>query len=172
MALFIEHGYDAVTVADIAKQAGLTKRSFFNHFADKREVMFAAADAFEARVLDALGRADPELEPLDAAVWAYSKAAEPLGDYPDLARARGALIESSAELQERNLMKMASMTAKVAELLGARGASPREAAFVSQAATTIFTTAVDDWVQQPEHGLDAAIRNALSEFRSALGAAV
>jgi AcrR family transcriptional regulator len=50
MTLFIERGYDDVTVADIAERAGLTKRSFFNHFADKPEVMFASADALQASV--------------------------------------------------------------------------------------------------------------------------
>ena len=77
MALFIERGYDEVTVADIAERAGLTKRSFFNHFADKREVMFASADALQARVLAALTEADRDLGPLDTAVYAFARAAAP-----------------------------------------------------------------------------------------------
>ena len=41
MELFTERGYEHVTVAEIAERAGLTKRSFFRYFADKREVLFA-----------------------------------------------------------------------------------------------------------------------------------
>ncbi|HZC92075.1 MAG TPA: helix-turn-helix domain-containing protein, partial [Mycobacterium sp.] len=65
MTLFIERGYDDVTVADIAERAGLTKRSFFNHFADKPEVMFASADALQASVQAALTEAGRDLSPLD-----------------------------------------------------------------------------------------------------------
>ena len=169
MALFMERGYDEVTVADIAQRAGLTKRSFFNHFADKREVMFASADALQASVLAALAEADSDLDPLDAAVWAFTQAAAPIADYPELARARRALIDSSPELRERDLMKMASMAAAVADALPRRGVPRRDAIFVSQAATTVFTTAVDEWAREPDHGLAASIRDALNDLRAALG---
>jgi AcrR family transcriptional regulator len=169
MTLFIERGYDEVTVADIAERAGLTKRSFFNHFADKREVMFASADALKDRVLGALAQADSDLGPLDAAVWAYTDAAAPIADYPEIARARRALIDSSPELRERDLMKMASMTAAVAEALVRRGTPRRDAIFISQAATTVFTTAVDEWTREPGHGLAASIQDALNDLRTVLG---
>jgi len=169
MTLFIERGYDDVTVADIAERAGLTKRSFFNHFADKREVVFASNDALEERVLAALASAPNDLDPLDAAVWAFTRAAAPMEDYAELARARRELIDSSSELQERELMKMASMTTAVAEALVRRGVARRDAMFVSQAATTVFTTAVDEWAQEPEHGLAAAIQRARDHLRAALG---
>src|ERR1700740_790834 len=107
MTLFIERGYDEVTVADIAERAGLTKRSFFNHFADKREVVFASADALQASVLVALDDAATSQGALDAVVRAFTRAAAPIEDYHELARARRALIDSSAELRERDLLKMA-----------------------------------------------------------------
>jgi AcrR family transcriptional regulator len=169
MTLFIERGYDEVTVADIAERAGLTKRSFFNHFTDKREVMFASADALQASVLGALAEAGSDLGPLDAAVWAFTQAAAPIADYPELARARRALIDSSTDLQERDLMKMASMTAAVADALVRRGVPRRDAIFVSQAATTVFTTAVEEWAREPERGLAASIQGALNDLRAALG---
>jgi AcrR family transcriptional regulator len=169
MTLFIERGYDEVTVADIAERAGLTKRSFFNHFADKREVVFASADALQASVLAALTEADNGLGPLDAAVGAFTQAAAPIADYPELARARRALIDSSSELRERDLLKMASMAAAVADALSRRGVPRRDAIFVSQAATTVFTTAVDEWSREPDHGLAASFRDALNDLRAALG---
>jgi AcrR family transcriptional regulator len=169
MTLFIERGYDEVTVADIAARAGLTKRSFFNHFADKREVMFASADALQESVLAALAGAGSDLDPLDAAVRAFTQAAAPMADYPELARARRALIDSSPELRERDLLKMASMTSAVADALARQGVPRRDATFVSQAATTVFTTAIDEWATDPGQGLAPSIQSALRDLRTALG---
>jgi AcrR family transcriptional regulator len=171
MALFIERGYNQVTVADIAERAGLTKRSFFNHFADKREAVFASVDELQEAVLAALAEADSDLDPLDAAVRAFTQAAAPIADYPELTRARRALIDSSAELQERDLLTMASMTAAVADALGRRGVPRRNAAFVAQAATTAFTTGLDDWAREPQRGFAASIQGALNDLRAALGCA-
>lgn len=169
MTLFSERGYDEVTVADIAERAGLTKRSFFNHFTDKREVVFTGTDALQEGVLAALAEVDGGLGPLDAAVAAFTQAAAPIEGYPELARARRAVIDSSPELQERDLMKMAAMTAVVAGALADRGAPRRTAAFAAQAATAVFTAAVDEWVSDPGRGLAASIEGALGDFRAALG---
>jgi AcrR family transcriptional regulator len=169
IALFIERGYDAVTVADIAQRAGLTKRTFFNHFPDKREVIFAAADEFEASIVGALAEADPGPDPLAAVVRAYTRGAAMIVDYPELVRGREELVASSQELQERDLMKMASLTAKIATTLLDRGLSPRQALFVAQAGASIFTTAIEDWAADPAHGLERAMQEALSGFRAAVG---
>lgn len=171
MTLFFERGYDEVTVADIAERAGLTKRSFFNHFADKREVVFAAADGFEEGVVSALAAADSALDPLDAAVWAFTQASAGLEEVPEFARARRKLIDSALELQERDLVKTASLTAAVAGALASRGLSRRDALYVAQAATTAFTAGVDEWAQDPQRGLAASVRQALADLRAALGPA-
>jgi AcrR family transcriptional regulator len=170
MALFAERGYDEVTVAEIAERAGMTKRSFFNHFADKPEVMFASADALQARVLAALTEADRDLGPLDTAVHAFARAAAPIEDYPKLARARRAIINSSSDLQERDLAKMAAMTTAVAGALADRGVPRRDAIFVAQAATTVFTTAAEEWASDPGRGLAASIQDALGRLRAAVAA--
>src|SRR5690242_4601605 len=44
MELFAEDGFEATTVAGIAGRAGVTERTFFRHFADKREVLFAGGE--------------------------------------------------------------------------------------------------------------------------------
>src|ERR1700742_2871976 len=72
--LFRERGDGDVTVAEIADRAGLTKRTFFNHFADKREVFFAGAQAFEQSVLSFLAATDPAMDAIDAAVLALTRA--------------------------------------------------------------------------------------------------
>src|ERR1700684_661610 len=59
LALFAEHGYDATTVAEIADRAGLTKSTFFRHFADKREVLFGGPDMLTGLSSDAIRTAPP-----------------------------------------------------------------------------------------------------------------
>jgi len=169
MELFVEHGYDAVSVAEIVARAGLGRRSFYNHFADKREVMFAAADDFQAAVLSALTGADMLPAPLDAVVQAFAQVAEgTIAGHSDLARARQRLIDSSQELQERDLVKTAALDAAVARTLSERGIPARKASYIAQAAAMVFAAAVDDWAQHPDRDLTATIGTALNELRAAV----
>jgi len=169
MELFLERGYAGVTVADITERAGLTKRSFFNHFADKREVLFAGSEAFLRTLTDALAALDPAAEPLEAATAALTQAGLSLTGYGQVAAARRDLIASSTELQERDLVKMASLTRALQEGLRARGATPTAARFTAEAAITIFNAAYDDWIDHPDADFAALMKNALDELRSAVG---
>src|ERR1700761_5776497 len=74
MELFLERGYDQVTVAEIAERAGLKKRSYFRYFADKREVLFAGAPALEETVVSGVLQAPEAQRPLDAVVAALTVA--------------------------------------------------------------------------------------------------
>jgi AcrR family transcriptional regulator len=167
MLLFAERGYAEVTIAEIADRAGLTKRTFFNHFADKREVLFAGAKDFEASVADHLTQA-ADLDPIDAAVQALTEAGLELSRYGDYARARQELIASSTELQERNLIKMASLTSAIAEALGRRQVPARTADLTAQAAVAVFTTAYDDWVNDTTADLRTLMHRSLTDLRQAV----
>lgn len=168
-ALFAERGYADVTVADIAERAGLTKRTFFNHFPDKREVLFADAAAFETHVLKHLAAADPALAPLDAAVEALAGAGlSDLAKYGEYAATRRELIASSTELQERDLIKTATLTAAIAAGLVEREVPPRTAAFASKAAVAVFIAACDDWIDAPTANLATLIYQELAELRRAV----
>src|SRR5579871_5039988 len=107
IALYDERGYDATTVAEIAARAGLTERSFFRHFSDKREVLFGPPGEFEALVVGAAGAAPPELAPLDVAAEGLLAAASMLQQRREFARVRARIIASSPELRERELAKLA-----------------------------------------------------------------
>jgi len=170
MELFAERGYAEVTIAEIADRAGLTKRSFFNHFADKREVLFAGANDFEQSVLAHLAGAADAAEPIDAAVLALTSAGLGLAGYAEYARARYELIASSTELRERDLIKMASLAAAIAEGLRRRGAPARTAAFSAQAAVAVFTAAYADWIEGSEAAdLQSLMQRSLADLRDAVG---
>lgn len=168
MALFCERGYAEVTVAEIAARAGLTKRSFFNHFVDKREVLFAGAASFEASVIEHLAAAGDDLTPIDAAVGALTLSGLELAQYREFAQVRRELIASSLELQERDLIKMASLAAGIAEALAGREVSVRTAMLTAQAAIAVFTTAYVDWVDDRAADLDTLMQRALTDLRQAI----
>ena len=169
MALFRERGYAEVTVAEIADRAGLTKRTFFNHFTDKREVLFAGAKAFEASIVKHLTEAADDLDPIDAAVVALTRGGLELSQYGDFARARRDLIASSPELQERDLIKMTSLASAIAEALRQRHVPDRAATLTAQAAVAVFTTAYGDWVDDSTADLDTLMQRSLADLRRAVG---
>ena len=168
MALFAERGYADVTVAEIAGRAGLTKRTFFNHFADKREVLFAGAQAFEATVLRHLTETDDGLAPIDAAVAALTRGGLDLAPYAESALARRELIASSTELQERNQIKMTSLAAAIAGALRERHVPGTTATFAAQTAVAVFTAAYDDWAADTAADFSALMQRSLSSLRHAI----
>src|SRR5580658_1787303 len=123
LALFTEHGYDATTVAQIADRAGLTKSTFFRHFADKREVLFGGQDMLTGLFTDAIRTAPPAASTADclaAALQAAAVAFTPVRH--DLPPQRQAVIAGQSGLQERELIKRARLGSVMAEAVCARGA--------------------------------------------------
>lgn len=168
MTLFQEHGYANVTIADIAERAGLTKRSFFNHFSDKREVLFAGAAELEAEVRRHLDEADGELAPMDLAIAALTLAGTDLSRYGVFSTIRRDIIASATELQERSLIKLSTLSAVLQAGLRTRGVDGHTAAFVSDAAVTIFNLAYDSWGEHPTAEFGTLMQQYLAEFRAAI----
>ncbi len=170
MALYLERGYEAVTVAEIAAAAGLTKRTFFRYFADKREVLFAGAPLFQAQVVQAVADAPEHHAPIEAAVAALAVGGAQLEQFGRHARARRELIASSPDLQERELIKMASLSAAVAGALRDRGLDSKRANLTAQAGVTAFTTGYDRWIDTDGAGdLPALVQQSLDDLRRAIG---
>ncbi|WP_250005639.1 TetR/AcrR family transcriptional regulator [Actinoplanes sp. M2I2] len=170
MSLFRERGYAEVTVAEIADRAGLSKRSFFNHFADKREVFFANAQFFEESVLAHLASADPRLSAIDATVLALTRCGLDLSTVTSAedAQTRLDVLVATPELRERDLNKTAELTAAMVEALGRRGVPPRTAGFAAQAGLAVFTVAVAEWLATPAADFPDLMRRALNELREAV----
>src|SRR5665213_3441054 len=75
MELYVERGFEQTTVADIAERAGLTERTFFRHFADKREVLFSGQDEFLDSFVATVASAPDDAPPLEAVAAALQAAA-------------------------------------------------------------------------------------------------
>jgi len=170
MALFLERGYAEVTVAEIADRAGLTKRSFFNHFPDKREVLFAGAAAFEAVVVASLDAASETMAPLDAAVAALTRGGRTLSGYIAFADARRQLIDSSPELQERDLVKMSLLAAAIARALRRRHVPAGTATLTAQAAVAVFAAAYASWATDNGADFGTLMQRSLADLRKAVTA--
>lgn len=168
LALFLERGYDQVTVAEIAARAGLTRRSFFNHFDDKREIFFAGAADFQAGVVQSVVEAPASMSALDAAVAALTSAGLELAQFASSGRDVRGIIASSNELQERELSKMASVARAVSGALQDRQVETRSAKLTAGVAVSAFTVAFADWVESPTVDFTDLMHRAVLDLRAAL----
>src|SRR5690349_14651635 len=105
LELYNHQGFDATTVAEIAARAGLTERTFYRHFADKREVLFPSDNPLADILAAATATAPVPLPPLEVITHALTEAAPVFEERGDLARQRQAVITANPELQERELAK-------------------------------------------------------------------
>jgi AcrR family transcriptional regulator len=168
LALFVEHGYDATTVAEIADRAGLTKSTFFRHFADKREVLFGGQDMLAELFRAAIRAAPPAAATADCLAAALESAAVAFTpDRHDLAPQRQAVIAANSELQERQLLKRARLASAMAEALRARGAGDVTARLAAEVGVLAFSTAYARWAA-PENSQSFAeiARAALRELQA------
>jgi AcrR family transcriptional regulator len=168
MALYGERGFDSTTVAEIAERAGLTERTFFRHFADKREVLFAGANVLQDHLVSAVQSAPESWPPIDAAIAGVDAAGEMLADRKPFARQRQAIIEASAELRERELIKLASLSAALADALRRRGTPDPTAGLVAEIAIAVFRIAFERWTTEGEdRGFPELVRESLEQLRAA-----
>src|SRR5579862_6782159 len=115
LALYGEHGFENTTVAEIAARAGLTERTFFRYFTDKREVLFWGAGTLREVLVIAVAAAPASAAPIDAVTDALEAAGALLQERRDSARQRQAVIAASTELRERELIKLASLASALAD---------------------------------------------------------
>ena len=152
MDLFAEHGFEATTVAGIAERAGVTERTFFRYFADKREVLFAGEEQLEAVFVDAIADAPADASLNGLLVAALDAGGGALQDVRgrDFARARNEIITANEQLQERELLKMAKLSHAVTTALVARGVADVPAHLAGDLVVSVFSTAFARWIASGE----------------------
>ncbi|MFF3068925.1 TetR/AcrR family transcriptional regulator [Kitasatospora sp. NPDC057904] len=168
--LFEEQGFERTTVAEIAQRAGLTQRTFFNHFADKREVLFGLGSEFQVRIVAEITACHASVPPLDAVVRALQVVGEATFEGMRLAVARRhEIVNANPELQERELGKQASLTKAVAAGLQARGVDLDTALLAAGAGILVLETAIRLWTRPGE---TRPLRDLLAEVLQSLRATV
>jgi AcrR family transcriptional regulator len=167
LELYGERGFDQTTAAEIANRAGLTERTFFRHFADKREVLFAGSAQLQSLLVDAVASAPASAAPMDAVTAALMAAGDVFTEgRRSYSRERTAVISASAELRERELIKMASLASAIAEALRGRGVSDTAASLTAEAGIAVFRVTFDRWVgKASDEDWRALVRGSLEELK-------
>jgi AcrR family transcriptional regulator len=166
MELYGERGFDQTTVADIAERAGLTERTFFRHFADKREVLFSGAQALLDLLVSTVVNAPEATTPIDAVTLALEAAGVLFNERRAFSLQRQRIIDGSAELQERELIKLSSLAAALADALRQRGVADPTAGLTGEVAIAIFKISFERWVAAAEPSdLAQVIRDSLDQLR-------
>jgi AcrR family transcriptional regulator len=167
LELYRERGFDQTTVAEIAERAGLTERTFFRYFADKREVLFWGQDMLREIYVSTIADAPDSATPIDAVAAALLAAAPVFRDRHDLARQRQAVIAANPGLQERELLKRASLASAMADALRERGVADPAASLAAEAGVIAFKTAFARWVSEPsQQDLARLIQESLDQLRA------
>jgi AcrR family transcriptional regulator len=166
LELFADGGFERATVADIAERAGVTERTFFRHFTDKREVLFEGASDLQHRVVSGIEAAPPDVAPLDTVAEAFAGASGLLEERREFAGRRAAVIASNPSLQERELLKMAALGVAAAAALRSRGVEEPVATLAAESGVTVFRVAFERWVGTSSADLASCIRTALTEMKA------
>jgi AcrR family transcriptional regulator len=162
MDLFIERGYDQTTVAEIAERAGLTERTFFRHFSDKREVLFQGGELLQSTMAESLAAAPPEATPLGAIRAALSAVAPFFDGRHETARLRQGIIDAHPDLQEREVAKMARIAVALTEGLRARGVADLDARLAADAGIAVFRAAFAQWLRGEDGDMEKAVEQCLT----------
>ncbi|MFF4399700.1 helix-turn-helix domain-containing protein [Streptomyces sp. NPDC001480] len=167
LELYGERGYEQTTVAEIAQRAGLTERTFFRHFADKREVLFAGAASLQELFVSTASGAPGSAAPIDAVAAALEAVAARFQERRAHARQRHAVIVANAELQERELIKLAALSAALADTLRGRGVKEPAASLTAEAGVAVFKIAFQRWIDaDDERDLGHLVRESLDELKT------
>ena len=161
--LFTEQGFAATTVPQITERAGLTTRTFFRHFADKREVLFGGAEIPRlagALIADAPPSADPATLVIDGLTTFAAARFE--GRRTEIRQWR-AIVRSDEGLRERELRKRDAVLEAVRASLVSRGVPAVTAAVLAGTSVTLLYTAVDQWVEVDE-GVEGDGERPLTDF--------
>lgn len=163
--LFSENGFDQTTAAQIAARAGVTERTFFRHFPDKREVLFDGQNILGTALAEAIAKAPPELSPMQTLHRAFSSVTEMLEKNRPFSEPRQRIIDATPALQEREIAKQAVITRGVAEALQRRGVDKLRADLAAQAGAAVLSYAFDAWFGDSSVRLDDYLDRGFTELQ-------
>jgi AcrR family transcriptional regulator len=168
--LFLERGYEQTTVSDIAARAGLTERTFFRHYADKREVFFSGTTALVSAIRQALEGVPAGAPAIEAARIAVEAMTTILEGRRVLARERQRIVTAHADLQERALIKRAALTETLAAALLERGVPQAQAMLVADIGMAVFHVGFERWLEDPaERTFLAVVREGFDQLKAVAG---
>lgn len=165
--LYQERGFEQTMVTEIAERAGLTERTFFRYFADKREVLFGGQDILRQISVSTVEAAPASATLLDVVAAALEAVAPVIQERHKRVWQRQAVIAANPALQERELMKNALLASAMAEALRRRGVTDPAARLAAEVGVIAFKTAFDCWASEPNaQDLSQLVRASLDQLKS------
>jgi AcrR family transcriptional regulator len=164
LELFCERGYDLTTASEIAARAGVTERTFFRHFADKRDILFDREASLRSALIEAIADAPAELAPMQVLRIAFHSVEAILEDTRQFSAPRQAVIAATPALQERELTKHASLIGAMASALEQRGLEARLSILAAQAGAAAFNYAWTAWLDDESCGLKTHLDRAFNQL--------
>jgi AcrR family transcriptional regulator len=168
LELFRERGYDRTTAAEIAARAGVTERTFFRYFPDKREVLFDGEAVLRSALTASIADAPDRLGPLDTLFLAFRSAVGLLEDNRPFSKPRHEIISRTPVLYEREMAKMAALADALASALKARGVADLQAVLAARTGMAAFAHVTVSWLDDPELGLGERLDLAFRELKALL----
>ena len=168
LELFRERGYDRTTAAEIAARAGVTERTFFRHFPDKREVLFDGEAMVRATLTASIADAPAGLGSLDILLRAFRSFQPTLEDKWSYAKPRHDVISTTPALREREVAKVAALADALSAALKARGVADTRAVLAAQIGMAVFVHATSAWLDNPEVALGERFDLAFRELKALL----
>jgi AcrR family transcriptional regulator len=166
--LFIDQGFAETTVPQITARAGLTTRTFFRHFADKRAVLFAGDEELPALVAQLVAEAPASLSPMMLIAYALETvAATRFEGQRAYLRTRRAVIQGDEGLRERELRRLSALSDAISRGFRDRGFDELTSILAAQLAVTVFSVTISRWLDQDgAQPLSALVHDTLRALRS------
>jgi AcrR family transcriptional regulator len=169
LARYAEQGFEQTTAAEIARAAGLTERTFFRHFADKREVLFYGTDALGDLIAAAVAQAPPGTAAMEVVGLVLQAVGTMVQENGDIARLRAAVVSANPELRERELVKFAELAAVLAGALRDRGVRGPAASLAAEMGIAVYKVAFARWIGPPgQPDFPRVLQESLAELRKVL----
>lgn len=169
MELYLGHGFEQTTVAEIAERAGLTERTFFRHFADKREVLFGGAGSLQELIVRAVAHAPESAAPIEAVATGLEAAGAVFQENVERLQQRQTVIAANAELQARELSKLATLASAIEGALHQRGVVGTTASLAAEAGIVVFKIAFERWLDEPDQReWPQLVRAVLDDFKAVI----
>jgi len=166
LELYRKRGFDQTTTAEIAANAGVTERTFFRHFPDKREVLFDGEAVLKPALVQAVAAAPPKLGAWETLFWAFRSVEQLFVENRPFSEPRQKVIASCPALQERELAKVGSLTATLAAALRQRGIADRVATLAAQTGMATLSHALTSWLDDDSGDLHHYLVQAFREMQA------
>ncbi|WP_439442682.1 TetR/AcrR family transcriptional regulator [Listeria aquatica] len=163
LELFLEKGYSNTTAAEIAEHAGVTERTFFRYYPEKKEILFSPTEKMAATIKKAI-KNNSAGSFLEKSIDGFTESMnEFFSNQHALAKQRMQIIRQNSELQERETKKRAVLSSVIIETAIELGAQDFNAKIIANIVIEIFSLAFDDWLNQSSEVPFKGFMNAVKE---------